>query len=137
MAGSSEGEWVAGSSQGLTGETASSMQSGCNSSKVLGSTRLLRPRSFISTFYPGSPLRGTEALRSINSTPRIVLICTLDAPTRPLIFSIGSNYRGGNCMERELGAPGSPWHLACLSRNRVLEGDTSGEAPGTEEEEVR
>ena len=37
-------------------------------------------------------------------------------------------------MERGEGAPGSPWHLACLSRNRVLEGDTfSGEAP----EEVR
>ena len=87
-----------------------------------GSTRQLRPRSFISTFYPDEALRGNEALRSIS----FHFFCNCQR----LIFCKGrSNYRGGNRVGREREAPGSPWHLACLSRNRVLEGDTSsGEA---------
>ena len=107
---SSEREWVAGSTQGLTGETASSdaarmqLEQG---SRVYAAAEA--PIIYLNILSGHKSLRGgTEALRSISSIPRIVLICTLDASTRPLIFSIASNYRGGNCMERELGDPWEP-----------------------------
>ena len=89
----------------------------------------LGPRSFISTFYPDTSLYAAGPRHYAASVPARELSSSalwrcINSP--PMIFSMEAIIEEVIAW-KGVEAPGSPWHLACLSRNRVLEGDTSGE----------
>ena len=101
---SSEGEWVGSSTQGLTASSDAVRMQLEQGSRVYAAAAEA-PIIYLNILSGLTSTRDrgtTQHQFHSKNCPRLYFGC-INSP--PPIFSIGSNYGGGNCMERERGGP--------------------------------